>query len=101
MTNMEDSELRQQIADLDIEFLHGVPVKLPSNIVDILLHLIHQRLEWVERKARLDELSQINFHGQGNEKQTLAAIYTHFLIRNKELWGDPRLTPPPGGAGKG
>ena len=65
-TLQTEDELRTQLILLNVEFLHGVPVKLPPAAIDEIMQLIKARdtahkkeLELAKIEARIDELRSL------------------------------------------
>lgn len=79
---MSDKEIRMQIKNLinnanfaaDNMFAKDQPTV--DDITDAILAIV--------REARIDELHQLEFYGE-NDNQALAKLYTHVLLRLREL----------------
>lgn len=100
---MSTNNINERLRDLDVEFLHGVPVKLPEKTIDDIKSLLRE----VELEARKDELSQIDFgyhhiidnmvtvavvdddgeinHTEIVDPRTLKDLFNHIQYRIKEL----------------
>lgn len=89
----QDKELRDKLKGLDVEFLHGVPVKLPEKTIDHIMKLITADRKRVALEARADEISTIPLeHGNrttctyiNGERQTIESRYDELKAQQGEV----------------